>query len=453
MNHSERRVVAVVVGFLAGALAAIWMPDTIWGVALGSAALLGLIVCRTGPEPSHAPAFAHLDGLRRWAMRLNRPTPGRGEPRRAAAPAQHSTRAPRAAGPESSCGISLLDRERRVLWCNEASAAHFGITGGSGIGQPVDRIVRERSLAAYLRRGDFSTPLRLKPQRLGGRILSVRCLPHLDSQWLLLSLDVTEAARLDARRRDCVANALHELCTPITVLAGLIDGLRPREPGSSLRAHTLDSIEQQCRRMRRIIEDLMQLTALESTPHPPSDERVAVGALLTAVRADAVALSAGRHRVVLEADSGFDLVGAGAEIATAFGNLASNAIRYTPAGGEVRLIWRALPSAAEFVVEDTGIGIAEEHIPRLTERFYRVSRERSLETETGGTGLGLAIVKDVLDRHQAALEIRSEPGRGSRFTARFPAHRVMPAAVRSSAAPTSIAGAGEPAFLSRAQSR
>jgi len=159
---------------------------------------------------------------------------------------------------------------------------------------------------------------------------------------------------------------------------------------------------------------------------------VNVQSLLARVKADAAALSGGRHRITLDAMEGFDIAGAESEIASAFGNLASNAVRYTPEGGTVHLIWRASDAGAEFIVEDTGIGIEPQHIARLTERFYRVDRGRS--RETGGTGLGLAIVKHALMRHQATLDIQSEPGKGSRFSARFPARRVMPAATRPAGA-------------------
>jgi two-component system phosphate regulon sensor histidine kinase PhoR len=188
-------------------------------------------------------------------------------------------------------------------------------------------------------------------------------------------------------------------------------------------------MSEQSKRMQRIIDDLLTLSMLESAPEPPQGERVDVALLLERTRVEAEALSAGRHRVALDAEPGFDLLGSESEIASAFGNLASNAIRYTPAGGEVRLVWRASPKGAEFAVEDTGAGIEAEHIPRLTERFYRVDRGRS--RETGGTGLGLAIVKHALARHQAALDIESTLGKGSRFAAKFPARRVVPAASRA----------------------
>ena len=230
------------------------------------------------------------------------------------------------------------------------------------------------------------------------------------------------AARLEAVRRECIANVSHELRTPLTVLVGFLETMRELKLDSRLSRDYLDRMEEQCKRMQRIIEDLLQLSTLEAAPEPPADERVDVGRLLDRISAETKMLSAGRHQIVLDAEDGFDLLGAENEIASTFGNLVSNAVRYTEPGGTVRLVWRASPAGAEFAVEDTGVGIEKEHIPRLTERFYRVDRECS--RHTGGTGLGLAIVKHALVRHHATLGIESEPGKGSRFTARFPAHRV-----------------------------
>jgi two-component system phosphate regulon sensor histidine kinase PhoR len=181
--------------------------------------------------------------------------------------------------------------------------------------------------------------------------------------------------------------------------------------------------------MKRLTDDLLTLSALEHAPAPPDAERVSLRPLLERVRAETEALSAGKHRIVLEAAGEHDLLGAESELASAFVNLASNAVRYTPAGGEIRIRWRSGPQVAdggaELSVEDTGIGIDPEHLPRLTERFYRVDRGRS--RETGGTGLGLSIVKHALARHQATLAIESTPGKGSRFIAHFPAARLAPA--------------------------
>jgi two-component system phosphate regulon sensor histidine kinase PhoR len=185
----------------------------------------------------------------------------------------------------------------------------------------------------------------------------------------------------------------------------------------------LGMMDEQATRMHRIIEDLLTLSVLEAAPPPPA-ERVRVAPLLARLRVDADALSAGRHAISLQGQPTLDLLGAETELASAFGNLVSNAIRYTPAGGKVSLVWRDGPDGASFTVEDSGLGIAAEHIPRLTERFYRVDRSRS--RETGGTGLGLAIVKHAVARHQATLDVESRPGAGSRFTVRFPAQRTLP---------------------------
>jgi two-component system phosphate regulon sensor histidine kinase PhoR len=230
-------------------------------------------------------------------------------------------------------------------------------------------------------------------------------------------------------RRDFVANVSHELRTPLTVLAGFLETVQELDLDQQRTRDYVNLMSEQARRMQRIVDDLLALSALESSPEPSLEERVNVQGLLARVKADAEALSGGRHRITLDAAEGFDIAGSESEIGSAFGNLASNAVRYTPEGGAVRLVWRVSSTGAEFIVEDTGIGIEPQHIARLTERFYRVDRGRS--RETGGTGLGLAIVKHALARHQAALDIQSEYGKGSRFTARFPPRRVVPAAARA----------------------
>jgi two-component system phosphate regulon sensor histidine kinase PhoR len=227
-------------------------------------------------------------------------------------------------------------------------------------------------------------------------------------------------------RRDFVANVSHELRTPLTVLAGFLETIQDLKLDAGRVRDYVALMAPQAERMKRLIEDLLTLSAIEHAPAPPPGERVKLRPLLERVRAEAQALSAGRHRISLEIAGAHDLLGAESELASAFVNLASNAVRYTPADGEIRLRWRSGAEGGEFSVEDTGIGIEAEHIPRLTERFYRVDRSRS--RETGGTGLGLSIVKHALARHQAQLAVESEPGRGSRFAARFPASRLVAAA-------------------------
>jgi two-component system phosphate regulon sensor histidine kinase PhoR len=328
-------------------------------------------------------------------------------------------------------GVAMLEAGLRLDWCNRAAAEHLGLDPERDRGQPIANFLREPGFVHYLAAGDFSRPVRIAGAQ--GRTLALQLVPFGQDEHLLLSQDVTGAERLEAMRRDFVANVSHELRTPLTVLSGFLETIRDLKLDSERVRDYVALMAPQAERMKRLIEDLLTLSALEHSPAPPAEERIAIRPLLERVRAEAEALSAGHHRITLSIEGAHDLAGAESEIASAFLNLVSNAVRYTPAGGEVRLRWRSDDSGAEFTVEDTGIGIAPEHIPRLTERFYRVDRSRS--RETGGTGLGLAIVKHALARHDATLAIESTPGKGSRFSARFPKARL--AAGRPSDTPAS----------------
>ncbi len=340
----------------------------------------------------------------------------------------HSLARSRQAGRALPYGVAILDAEYRIVWCNDSCEAHFGIGAEADVGHPITNLVRQPEFVEYVATAEFSKPLQLKTTR-DGLVLSVQFVPYVDSQRLLLSRDITQGTRLETMRRDFVANVSHELRTPLTVLVGFLETVRELKLDPERSRDYLNLMAEQSRRMQRIIDDLLTLSTLESTPEPPHDEHVDMVSLLSQIHSEAQALSAGRQRITLDAEPGFDLLGTESELASAFGNLASNAVRYTPPGGEVRLVWRGSQKGAEFTVEDTGVGIEAEHIPRLTERFYRVDRGRS--RETGGTGLGLAIVKHALARHQATLEIESTPGKGSRFTAKFPSRRVVPARART----------------------
>jgi len=335
----------------------------------------------------------------------------------------------RQAGEALPDGVVILDAQNRVEWCNEGAGRHFGLDLRADLGRPVINLVRQPEFATYIEAEDYTHAIPLRSEHGGGLTLSVQAIPYGEAQKLLLSRDITRLEKVETVRRDFVANVSHELRTPLTVLAGFLETVRELKLDPQRMRDYMNLMAEQARRMQRIVDDLLALSTLESSPEPPLDERVSVQSLLARVKADADALSGGRHHITLEAMEGFDIAGAESEIASAFGNLASNAVRYTPEGGTVRLIWRASQEGAEFTVEDTGVGIEPQHVPRLTERFYRVDRGRS--RETGGTGLGLAIVKHALLRHQATLDIQSEPGKGSRFSARFPTPRVMPAATRS----------------------
>jgi two-component system phosphate regulon sensor histidine kinase PhoR len=252
-------------------------------------------------------------------------------------------------------------------------------------------------------------------------VLSVQVFPYGENRKLVLSQDITELERTDAMRRDFVANVSHELKTPLTVLSGFLETMRELPLGEAERARYLELMEQQAARMRHIVNDLLVLAKLEGDNKPPSDHMIDMRAVLRHLRDDAENLSSDHHQITFDADEGLTVTGVETEILSALGNLVTNAIRYTPDGGKIHVTWQANSGCATFSVADSGLGIPAADIPRLTERFYRVDRSRS--RDTGGTGLGLAIVKHVLQRHDAQLEVKSEEGRGSTFTVRFPVFR------------------------------
>jgi len=327
-----------------------------------------------------------------------------------------------AAGQALTDGVVLLDQQNQILFCNTTAEMQLGLVVATDRGQPVVNLVRQPEFVAYLQGGDFSRPLTLRSERSEDRVLSIHVVPYAGNRRLMQIKDVTQSDRLDRTRRDFVANVSHELRTPLTVLAGFLETLQEIDVDRDERMRYLGMMAEQSRRMQSIVKDLLTLSSIESAP-PPANDVVDMASLIDKLRRDAEALSAGRHQIVVEADSKGDLRGSEPELVSAFGNLVSNAVRYTPPGGTIRIIWHANSQGGEFAVEDTGIGIDPKHLPRLTERFYRVDRGRS--RDVGGTGLGLAIVKHSLSRHQAQLEIKSAPGVGSRFSARFAARRVV----------------------------
>ena len=319
-------------------------------------------------------------------------------------------------------GVVILDDKNSIEWCSNNAAALLDLDPREDVGRPIANLVREPAFIDYLAaHEEESRPARVPMER--GVVLSIQLIRYGESQTLLLARDVTQSERVEAMRRDFVANVSHELRTPLTVLVGFLETVRELKLDPQRVRDYIGMMREQSSRMHRIIEDLLALSMLESAP-PPASDRVRVAPLIERLRADAEALSAGRHTISVDGVPGVDLLGSETELVSAFGNLISNAIRYTPQGGNVKLSWRDGIDGAAFTVEDTGVGIAPEHIPRLTERFYRVDRSRS--RETGGTGLGLAIVKHAIARHQAVLDIVSEPGIGSRFTVRFPSQRTVP---------------------------
>ena len=326
-----------------------------------------------------------------------------------------------AAGQALTDGIVLLDRYDAIGFCNTTAEMQLGLAVATDRGQPIVNLVRQPEFAVFLKAGDYSRPLILRPDGAGERVLAIHVIPFANQQRLLQVKDVTQTDRLDRMRRDFVANVSHELRTPLTVLAGFLETLQEIEVDRDQQQRYLALMAEQSQRMQAIVQDLLTLSSIESAP-PPENEQVDMASLLDKLRRDAEALSAGKHTIVVDTDGRGDLRGSQLELTSALGNLVANAVRYTPAGGMVRVSWKATAQGAEFAVEDTGIGIDAKHLPRLTERFYRIDRGRS--RDAGGTGLGLAIVKHSLNRHQAQLDITSTPGIGSRFAARFPAARV-----------------------------
>lgn len=327
-----------------------------------------------------------------------------------------------AAGQALTDGVVLLDSNNQIAFCNSTAEMQLGLVVASDRGQPIVNLVRQPEFVNYLSVADFSRPLTLRSERSEDLVLSIFIVPYAGNRRLMQVKDVTKSDRLDRMRRDFVANVSHELRTPLTVLAGFLETLQEIEVDAEQRQRFLEMMAEQSKRMQSIVQDLLTLSSIESAP-PPENNVVDMASLINRLQRDAEGLSAGRHHVVVDADPRLDLRGAEPELLSAFGNLVSNAVRYTPAGGSIRIVWKIDAQGAEFAVEDTGIGVDSKHIPRLTERFYRVDRGRS--RDAGGTGLGLAIVKHSLNRHQARLDIKSTQGVGSRFSAHFPASRVI----------------------------
>lgn len=321
-------------------------------------------------------------------------------------------------------GVIYLAEDDVIEWMNPMAEQHFDLDRRKDLRTALPNLIRQPEFIAYLAARDYAEPLVMRSLRRRDRTLQVQVIAFSGNRRMVLSRDISQLERLENMRRDFVANVSHELRTPLTVVGGfletLIDGLDDFSRADVIHYLTLAS--EQSNRMQRLIEELLTLSALETGAPAQVDETVDAAALVEEVFRDTELLSAGRHEVRLVLEGGGVLRGSRKELLSAFSNLASNAVRYTPAGGHIEIGWRADEQGGEYWVGDDGIGIDPAHIPRLTERFYRVDRGRS--RETGGTGLGLAIVKHVVTRHQGELCIDSRLGEGSRFAIRFPVARV-----------------------------
>jgi two-component system phosphate regulon sensor histidine kinase PhoR len=319
-------------------------------------------------------------------------------------------------------GVAMLDDHDQIEWCNAIAEKHFGLDAKRDLRQHITHLVRQPDFVRYLNSHDYDQMLVMRGMGSNRQhTLSVQVFPYGENRKLILTQDITELERTDSMRRDFVANVSHELKTPLTVLSGFLETMRELPLDEADRARYLEMMDQQATRMQNIVRDLLVLANLEGDMRPPGDELLDMRAVLRHLEDDANSLSGGRHRITFHNDESLTVAGVETEIVSALANLVTNAIRYTPDGGAIDVSWQRVSDRAVFMVRDSGLGIPAEHIPRLTERFYRVDRSRS--RDTGGTGLGLAIVKHVLQRHHAELDVKSEVGRGSTFIVRFPASR------------------------------
>ena len=326
--------------------------------------------------------------------------------------------------------VVMLDRHGDLEWWNSAASNMLGLQTAHDRGQHITNLLRDPRFISYFNARDYSEPLTLTSPIDERRILQYQITLYGDDERLVMARDITRLHQLEQMRRDFVANVSHELRTPLTVLSGyletygeLADQLPPR------LARGIDQMQAQTQRMQNLVNDLLLLSRLEIDQGGKDHQHLDVTSLLNSVGADALALSDHQHTLSIESDYAAQLVGSEQEIRSAVSNLAFNAVRYTPQGSAITLRWKAFGSGACIEVSDNGEGIDPVHIPRLTERFYRVDKGRS--TATGGTGLGLAIVKHVLLRHDAQLQIDSRPGEGALFRCVFPATRLITPATPS----------------------
>jgi two-component system phosphate regulon sensor histidine kinase PhoR len=333
-------------------------------------------------------------------------------------------------------GVALLDSSGRIEWSNLTAAAHLGFDPQQDLGQYVRNLVRAPAFVSYMDVGNFGHEIQIDgpgPRPSQPSKISLQVHPYGKKRKLMISRDVTAVQLAETMRRDFVANVSHEIRTPLTVLSGFVETMQSLPLDEEERVRYLGLMSQQAQRMQTLVSDLLTLSRLEGSPSPGQGDWVEADELLNHVVQEARGLSATiaepPHEIVVEYGQSLKVSGAKTEFLSAMSNLLSNAVRYTPGGGTITVGWRMRETDgwAEFYVSDRGHGIAAEHLPRLTERFYRVDRSRS--RETGGTGLGLAIVKHVVQRHGGQLDVQSEIGHGSTFVIALPPVRVRAASV------------------------
>jgi two-component system phosphate regulon sensor histidine kinase PhoR len=325
-------------------------------------------------------------------------------------------------------GVIILSAQREIVWFNRQAARLLGLRRPIDLGLRIDNLIRSPEFVHYLHGDDFAMPLVIRPPVQMDLYLALQVVPYGGGQSLLLVRDVTRQMRLEAMRKDFVANASHELRTPLTVISGYLDTLADDASIDPAWTGPIKDMRSQAQRMNAIIADLLVLSRLEATDGEAPRDAIDVPIMLERLHRDALASADRPRQVILELQSEDGLFGSAHELESAFTNVLVNGMKYTPAEGTVQMRWWADDEGAYFSVIDSGIGIPAEHIPRLTERFYRVDAGRS--RGQGGSGLGLAIVKHALQRHGGWLDVQSSEGKGSTFTCHFPQARIWRRAVR-----------------------
>lgn len=323
-------------------------------------------------------------------------------------------------------GAVVLTPSGEISWFNTAARTLLGLRPHQDYGIRIANLIRHPAFTEYFEQGDFDREVEVPSPVNRSKTLSLRIIPYGRQQKLLIARDVSERQLLDAARRDFVANASHELRTPLTVLRGYLDMMEMDAQGNGVLKPwqaPIGEMRSQAIRMESLVNDMLKLARLEASRTQMRDDLLDAPALIRRAVDDARQLSKGQHRFELDIDDRLRLTGGETEFQSVVGNLVSNAVRYTPPGGVIRVTWSERPGeGVRLSVADSGIGIAASDIPRLTERFYRVDVGRS--RASGGTGLGLSIARHALEAFDSALEIESELGVGSTFSCLFPVHRV-----------------------------
>ncbi|ADO49664.1 phosphate regulon sensor histidine kinase PhoR [[Enterobacter] lignolyticus] len=312
--------------------------------------------------------------------------------------------------------VVLTTEEGAIFWCNGLAQQMLHLRWPDDNGQNILNLLRYPEFSRYLKARDFTKPMNLVLN--SGRHLEIRVMPYSEKQLLMVARDVTQMHQLEGARRNFFANVSHELRTPLTVLQGYLEMMQEQILEGAPREKALHTMREQTQRMEGLVRQLLTLSKIEAAPLMALNDKIDVPMMLRVVEREAQTLSHKKHVLTFEIDDSLQVLGNEEQLRSAMSNLVYNAVNHTPEGTEIRVCWQRTPHGALFSVEDNGPGIAPEHIPRLTERFYRVDKARS--RQTGGSGLGLAIVKHAVNHHDSRLDIESQPGVRTRFSFLLP---------------------------------